>query len=265
MGSAPWIRQIDENTDIGEVVTEAQNCSATGIKLYAYLNPDLVTKIVAEANKQNLKVWAHAFVYPATPEDLVSAGVNSLSHAPFLIYPTDWQYQPQGSFDLSKEVLDSKRLDDILNNMQKKGIILDPTLYLFEVTVSELSDEKPELNEKLELAYEITRKAYQKGIKIAVGTDFSLINEETDKPTIFDEMYLLVDEIGMSPIEVITACTKTNAELLGIEETCGTIEVGKRANLIVLKSNPAENIMNIEDQAIIIKNGEIVYDKRQIR
>ena len=261
LGDAPWMRQIDENTNISEVIKEAKNCGATGIKLYAYLTPELVNKIVTEAHIQGLKVWAHAFVYPAKPEDLVDANCDGLSHAPFLLYPLDWEYQPNGSFDLSAEVLSSKRIDNILNDMKRKNIILDPTLFLFKVTISELIEKKPELNNKLELAYDITRKVYHKGIKIAVGTDFSLINEKTNKPSIFDEIYLLVNEIGMSPIEVISACTKNNAELIGIEKTLGTIEVGKRANLIVLKNDPTVDITNIEDPVIVIKNGKIVLNK----
>jgi len=261
LGDAPWIRQIDENTNISEAVKEAKDCGVTGIKLYAYLTPELVNKIVTEVRKEGLKVWTHAFVYPAKPEDLVAAGVNGLSHAPFLLYPPDWEYQPMGSFDLSAEVLSSKRIDNILNDLKSKNIILDPTLFLFKITVSELADEKPELNNKLELAYEITRNAYRKGVKLAVGTDFSLINEKTGKPSIFDEIYLLVNEIGMSPLEVISAGTKNNAELIGIEKTHGTIEVGKRANIIVLNSDPTVELKNIENPVIVIKNGKIVFNE----
>ena len=108
----------------------------------------------------------------------------------------------------------------------------------------------------------LRRKAYNTGVRIAIGTDFSLINETTGKPTVFDEMYLLVDEVGLSPIDVITAATITNAELLGIEEKTGSVEAGKRANLVVLKENPVDNIRNIEKQLLILKNGQIVIDKR---
>ncbi|MCD4730489.1 MAG: amidohydrolase family protein [Bacteroidales bacterium] len=261
LGTAPWIRQIDAQTDIPKAIKDAIDCGATGIKLYAHLSADLVNKITKEAHKQGLKVWAHAFVYPAKPEDLVAANVNGMSHAPLLLYATDSEYMPQGSFDLRDEVLNSERMDNILDGMKRNNIFLDPTLFLFKVTINELSNKKPELKEKLELAYKITRKAYRKGVKFSLGTDFTLINEVTNKPTIFDEIYLMVNDIGMSPIEAISACTKNNAELLGIEKTHGTIEVGKRANLIVLWSNPIDDIRNIEDQAIIIKNGIIVHQE----
>lgn len=262
LGYAPWVRQIDAQTNISQAVREAKECGATGIKLYAYLTPAMVNAIVSEAHRQGLKVWSHAFVYPTRPEDLVAANVDGLSHAPFLLYPPNWEYQPNGSFDLRAEVLDSKRTDYILDEMNRKSIFLDPTLYLFKVTINEQADKKPELKEKLELAYEVTRKAYRKGVKIAVGTDFSLINEVTKKPTIFDEIYLLVNDIGFTHYEAIIAVTKHNAMILGIDNMYGTIEIGKKANLIVLSQDPLKNIRNLENPALIIKNGIIEFDAR---
>jgi imidazolonepropionase-like amidohydrolase len=49
---------------------------------------------------------------------------------------------------------------------------------------------------------------------------------------------------GLTPMHAIMCATKTNAELLGIEKTTGTLTVGKQADLIVLDGNPLDDIRN---------------------
>ena len=51
-------------------------------------------------------------------------------------------------------------------------------------------------------------------------------------------------ESGLTPMQAIECATKTNAELLGIQETTGTLTVGKNADLIVLDGNPLDDIHN---------------------
>src|SRR5437870_2270737 len=58
-GEAPWARVITPETDIAKVVSESKSTGATGIKIYTDLTPEVVTKIIAEAHRQGLKVWSH--------------------------------------------------------------------------------------------------------------------------------------------------------------------------------------------------------------
>ena len=83
------MRRVDENSNITQIIKEAKECGATGIKMYAYLSSDLVKKLTDEAKKQGLKVWAHWEVYPATPEDVINSGVDAAVHHetyPFFVY-----------------------------------------------------------------------------------------------------------------------------------------------------------------------------------
>jgi len=59
-------------------------------------------------------------------------------------------------------------------------------------------------------------------------------------------------------MEAIRAATMYNAEILGIENTQGSIEAGKVANLVILKENPLIDIHNIEKVKFVIKNGKII-------
>jgi len=70
-------------------------------------------------------------------------------------------------------------------------------------------------------------------------------------------MKLLINQVGFTPFEAIIAATKNAAQATGILKTEGTIEVGKKANLLLLNSNPTENIDNIDNVFWVIKNGKL--------
>lgn len=64
---------------------------------------------------------------------------------------------------------------------------------------------------------------------------------------------------GMTPVEVLRAATIDGAAIVGINEDLGSIEVGKLADMVILKANPLENIRNTEDIDRVIQNGRL-YD-----
>ena len=95
----------------------------------------------------------------------------------------------------------------------------------------------------------------QHGAYMGVGTDAaSPLNMHTE--AMWREMSALV-EVGMTPIEVISAATKTNAEILGQFEELGTIEPGKLADIIVIDGDPLRNIENLDRVDIVIKDGGV--------
>jgi len=92
---------------------------------------------------------------------------------------------------------------------------------------------------------------------MGVGTDAaSPMNFHSD--AMWFEMLALV-ESGMTPIQVISAATKTNAEILGQIDRLGTIEPGKLADIIVIDGNPLSNIENVANVEIVVKDGVIYY------
>jgi len=71
-GDAPWNREIAPDTDLVRAVAEARGAGATSIKLYAALDAATVRRIGDEAKRQNVRLIAHATVFPARPSDLVA-------------------------------------------------------------------------------------------------------------------------------------------------------------------------------------------------
>ena len=97
------------------------------------------------------------------------------------------------------------------------------------------------------------------GVPIAMGTDsggWPHMPNLFHGPTAVREMELMV-EAGMTPVEVLRSATVIPAYMMGIEHLVGTIEVGKRADLIVVRGNPLEDIAALRDIEWVMKDGEI--------
>lgn len=98
------------------------------------------------------------------------------------------------------------------------------------------------------------------GAYMGVGTDAaSPLNFHSE--AMWYEMKALVDS-GMTEIQVISAATKTNAEILGQFDELGTVEPGKLADLIVVDGNPLANIDALSRVDIVVKDGGVWYSER---
>ncbi|MFK8054410.1 MAG: amidohydrolase family protein [Woeseiaceae bacterium] len=96
------------------------------------------------------------------------------------------------------------------------------------------------------------------GAYIGVGTDAaSPLNTHLD--AMWFELSALV-ESGMTPIQVLSAATKTNAEILGQFKDIGSVEVGKLADLIVVDGNPLADIDTLRRIPVVIKDGAIWHN-----
>ena len=93
------------------------------------------------------------------------------------------------------------------------------------------------------------------GARIGVGTDAaSPLNMHLE--AIWREMSALVDS-GMTPIQVISAATKTNAEILGVFAERGSLEPGKQADILVGAGNPLEDVEVLGRVALVAKGGAL--------
>lgn len=103
--------------------------------------------------------------------------------------------------------------------------------------------------------------AHERGVKIATGTDFLGGVKAFRQGDNALEIVLFVEKLGMKVEEALVAATKNAAEAVGLSKQLGTIEEGKFADLIVLQTNPLENIeslLNEKNVVLVMKEGEIV-------
>ena len=69
--------------------------------------------------------------------------------------------------------------------------------------------------------------------------------------------FALMVEAGMSPMEAIQSATSTAAKFLDIAETRGSIEVGKRADIIAVPGDPLDDIELMQQVSFVMKEGAI--------
>jgi imidazolonepropionase-like amidohydrolase len=65
----------------------------------------------------------------------------------------------------------------------------------------------------------------------------------------------------MGEMEALIAATRTSADLCGVADQLGTVEVGKLADLIAVSGDPLENISNIRELELVLKGGKLVDTK----
>ncbi|WP_353462884.1 amidohydrolase family protein [Mammaliicoccus sciuri] len=215
--------------------------SATDHPDYTQFSLEELKVIVEEAQfRNNRKVMAHAQGLQGVKQ-CIEAGIHSIEHGIYLD-------------------------DEAVQLMKEKEMYLVPTL-LAPLSVIEFAEELGMSENSIKKSKQVMqdhidsfKKAHQAGVKIAMGTDAGVFKHGTN----LRELELMVEH-GMSEMEAIVSSTKTAAECLGYDDDLGTIEVGKKADFIILDQNPLEDIKVLRDPnniKVVSIDGQIVKDIR---
>ena len=135
----------------------------------------LVAAITREAHRQGMRVWAHGMVFPATPFEVVDAGVDTVSHTCYLAYQAMAKrpdaYQHRFPIDAALFARDNPVMARLFADMVRRGTVLDATLHVYrEVEAAAREQHKPPLC-TVALAGRLTNQAYRAGVAISPGTD----------------------------------------------------------------------------------------------
>ena len=262
-GQVPWMQAVTDDTDLPLAVARAAGTSATAIKLYADLTPDLAARITAEAHRQHLLVWAHATLYPAKPSEVVAAGVDAISHACLLVREPvarvpRWS-QPRSPVDLAPfRTGDHPALARLFAAMKERGVILDATVWTYGAASAGPSSTPPLTLGSCDdiVGGAITGQAYRAGVQVSAGTDN--VAPWTDPwPDLFHELSELVERAGMPTGAVIRSATLIGARAAGQDREMGSLEPGKLANMVVLTRNPLSTIDNLKSVVMTVKRGRV--------
>ncbi len=142
----------------------------------------------------------------------------------------------------------------LISEIAQAGIVVDPTLVVFSSVATQEEFAKGSLDN--------VRHLHAAGVVITAGTDAPLGNLRFGE-SLHRELELLVDA-GLSPMEAIQAATSRPARLLKRGDEIGTIQVGKRADLIAIAGDPLKAISNIRNVRIVIRDGR-TFDFAAIR
>ena len=232
------------------------------------MSPEVYRAVIKQAHKHHLRVAAHIF-YLADAKSLVNDGVDILAHS-VRDKPVDQEliaamkrrgvwYIPTFTVDESFYIY-AQHPGFMQLNFFKDAVSPVVLTMLSSDTYSQKVNQDPKTAQhKADFAMDQQnmKTLYDAGIRVGFGTDSGAM--PTRIPG-FSEHRELEDMVqaGLTPMQAIVCATRSNAELLGIEATRGTLRPGKRADLLVLAANPLDDITNTRSIVTIFHDGRTV-------
>jgi imidazolonepropionase-like amidohydrolase len=215
----------------GGVMSPNDEPGATGF------SPEELAAIVYEARAAGKPVMAHAQATQGI-KNAVRAGIASIEHGIYLD-------------------------EEVIEEMIERGTYLVPTL-VAPVAIIRRAEQDPDavppyaarkVREVQEAHVASFHMALRMGVKIAMGSDI-VVAPHGDNA---EELALMV-AAGMTPMQAIVATTQTAAECCRVSHLTGTLEPGKRADLLAVAGDPLADIRILHDRgrlALIMKDGTV--------
>jgi imidazolonepropionase-like amidohydrolase len=218
---------LDDGADVIKIMMESGRTFGRPIPV---LSDEEAAAIVETAHARGKRVTAHAM----DSSDLVRAieeGVDDIAHM-------IWD-------ELS---------DDIIARMVKQDIYWVPTLELYRYVSADAGngwDERAIAN--------LARFAAAGG-RVALGTDFAGYDADFELGMPMLEIEAMA-EAGMSPMDIIVAGTRNGAHVCNLDSEIGTLEVGKRADILVVDGDPLADIQALARTLLVIHDGVLIYER----
>lgn len=225
---------VRAGADVIKVATSSGSLSPGSKPWMPHFRDAEIQVLVEEATAANIFVMAHANGQGA--KNAVRHGIRSIEHGAFLD-------------------------DETLDMMRDRGTWLVPTLSSAE-GILEMADQgaafPEQMLEKVRLMAEelanSTRRAIAAGVKIAMGTDAPLYPHGKN----LRELELLAG-CGMKPEAALHSATLSAAELMGVDDDLGSLESGKRADLVIVEGN-ALNFSGLAERVrAVYQDGSLVH------
>jgi imidazolonepropionase-like amidohydrolase len=251
------------------------------MKIYSSVKLEELKIVATEAHRLGMTVTGHV------PEGLnayqaIEAGQDQINH---ISYIADIMHAtfPAGMSRMDKAKatanidLDSAEAQKALSFLKEHHTVVDPTIALFEFFTAttakppasfepgvnkvapelaeQLTDvgpptERSEIGEKVfEKELAIIGALHRAGIPVVAGTDQTVPGHSLHREI---ELYV---QAGFTPMEAIQAATIVSARAMGLDEESGTVEKGKRGDVILVDGNPLDDIHQLRNVEYVITNG----------
>jgi len=285
-GSGPTavgVERVDSRADAERWVAEYKKAGFEQMKIYSSVKLDEVKAVSEVAHRAGMTVTGHI------PNGMdifqgVEAGMDQVNHIQYLLAPLAPQPPDGASRDARLQALASVDVNGPearreIEFLKQHNTVVDPTLALYEwiyhpadqpVSTFEpgVTRVAPELAQPLNNsgvpveAVAVSRRIFDNsvamvgalhkaGVRVVAGTDQAIPGHSLHREI---ELYV---QAGFTPLEAIQAATVVPAQVMGLDKEVGTIEVNKRADLIVLDANPLEDVHNIRTVKYVVANGVI--------
>lgn len=271
--------QVDTPEEARAAVRHYKNAGYEQIKIRQHFRLDTLKVITAEAHRLGMTVTGHV---PETMNalDAVEAGMDQINHTHFLLSAL----LPKGSkpfSNISPINFESPEARRAIQLFKEHGTVIDPTLAIYELELHSVSTPiasfepgfrklPPGLAVQLNLKGTPAKEAagarallrqlisvvsalHKAGIPVVAGTDVGVAGHSLHREL---ELYV---RAGFTPMEAIQAATIVPARAMKLDKQLGTVEAGKRADIIIVEGDPLESISNIRKITFVVTNGRI-YD-----
>jgi imidazolonepropionase-like amidohydrolase len=230
------------------------------IKTYSSITPDVLRAITGEAHKFGMSVAGHV---PDSMNVLgaIEAGLDQISHAQYV--DEAMASNPQA----------------VIAGLKRRRTVFDPTLALYELLARPFTESidafEPGIRKvaaelstplngfgsppglaagqraRLDNSLAIVGRLHRAGVPIVAGTDQSVPGHSLHREL---ELYV---KAGLSPFDALAAATIVPARAMRKDSDSGTIEKGKRGDLLLLDANPLTDIRNSRKIYRVITNGRV--------
>jgi len=287
------MHQLTSPDDARNLVNYWADHGVTSFKAYMYITRDQLKAAIDAAHKRGLKVTGHlcSVTYP----EAAALGIDDLEHGFMVNTQLDPGKLPDqcpksgGKPTLEKMAPDSPEAKDLIATLVKAHVAVTSTLPVFEHSVPGRPPLRPDMldamspeartaflyarnvrasrpagnsAEMFQRGMQLERAFVQAGGLLLAGPDPT--GNGGTLPGFGDqrEIELLV-EAGFSPVEAIKIATLNGATYMGRQDQIGSIALGKNADLVLVKGNPATRIEDIEKVEMVFKDG-VGYDSQKL-
>lgn len=264
------IVRVNTKEDAARVVKMYKDNGFVQIKIYSSVKPEMIKAIATEAHANGLTVTGHVPRGVTAPE-AVAMGQDQINHFTFV-----YQAMRVDPNQMKVSLTDPKA-EGVLKILKDKNIVIDPTLGIYEWVLRPLDqpvdafepgvnylpedmraifrntglppEKAAERRQMLETGKEIVLALHKMGVPVVAGTDmmvpgFSLLREL--------ELY---HEAGFTPLEAIQSATLVPARVMKVDHETGSVDVGKKGDVIVVDGNPLVSLSTVRNVAYVVKDG----------
>jgi imidazolonepropionase-like amidohydrolase len=249
-----------------QVVGKYHDAGFQQIKIYSLITPPLVEAICAEAHRLGMTVTGHV-PNGMTIDQAAVAGMDHIAHLGIR--------GEAGSDEVNKTIAVLRERKTVIDPTQSWNELLGHAagtpIAAFQPGVARIPSPLNRLfsnagaagidaaaaRTRLERGLRIVKALHDAGVPVVVGTDEGIPGHSVHREI---ELYV---EAGFTPLEALQAATIVPARAMKLEAELGTIERGKRADLVVLNANPLDQIRNIRTVRWTITDGR-VYDAQAL-
>jgi imidazolonepropionase-like amidohydrolase len=272
--------QVDTPEEARRAVERYKNAGFEMIKIRDNIKPDLLKVIADEAHRLSMTLTGHV---PKAMNVIqaVEAGMDQISHINFLspVFVSKAVKEDEiATAPFDPESPEAKQAIDVL---KKHGTVIDPTIVTLELQVRTTDKPissfepgaakvapqmiehldnigyppiaAPQIRKAMNQLLGILRALHKEGIPVVAGTDVTIPGHSLHREL---ELYV---KAGFTPLEAIQSATIVPARAMKLDKEAGTIEAGKRADIIIVDANPLESISNIRKLNTVVTGGR-AYD-----